>query len=205
MTRILADYEYLAVASNDLALVAHFLDRRTYLHFNFLSVMCFSFIYHAQPQAIVCFVFRCKGGLGLSLPLLRIRLHRGLANAESALLPRGAPHHFLLVAIGDTTAIEVVYGKLDLDLIAREDLDVVHTHLAGNVSKNGMAVFKLYLKHSVWKSFEYGALQFNCIFFSQGSSFKQIGSQTQMEILAKPLCYLQGSITRPPYTVRTGP
>ena len=32
MTRILADNEHLAMASNDFALVAHFLDRRTYLH-----------------------------------------------------------------------------------------------------------------------------------------------------------------------------
>ena len=68
VTRVLADYEYLAVASNDLALVAHFLDRRTYLHFNFLSVMCFSFIYHAQPQAIVCFVSASWGGFGFPLP-----------------------------------------------------------------------------------------------------------------------------------------
>ena len=60
MTRVLADYEYLAVASNDLALVAHFLDRRTYLHFNFLSVMCFSFIYHAQPQAVVFVLAVCR-------------------------------------------------------------------------------------------------------------------------------------------------
>ena len=68
VTRVLADYEYLAMASNDLALVAHFLDRRTYLHFNFLSVMCFSFIYHAQPQAIVCFISASWGGLGFPLP-----------------------------------------------------------------------------------------------------------------------------------------
>ena len=32
MTGVLADNEDLAMASNDLALVAHFLDRRTYLH-----------------------------------------------------------------------------------------------------------------------------------------------------------------------------
>ena len=75
----------------------------------------------------------------------------------------------------------------------------MHTHLAGNMGKDGVTVFKLYLKHSVWKSLEYGALQFNCIFFSQGSSFKQIGSQTQMEILAKHPFSLQGTITRPPY------
>ena len=38
MARILADDEDLAMASDDLALVAHLLDRRTYLHILFLSV-----------------------------------------------------------------------------------------------------------------------------------------------------------------------
>ncbi len=50
MARILADHENLAVASDDLALVAHLLDRRTYLHDSFLSVMRFYSIFHAQPQ-----------------------------------------------------------------------------------------------------------------------------------------------------------
>ena len=60
MARVLADDEHLAMASDDLAFVAHFLDRRTYLHFNFLSVMCFSFIYHAQPQAVVFVLVVCR-------------------------------------------------------------------------------------------------------------------------------------------------
>lgn len=48
MARILADDEDLAMASDDLALVAHFLDRRTYLHITFLSV-CGSF-YTCTPS-----------------------------------------------------------------------------------------------------------------------------------------------------------
>ena len=68
MTGVLANDEDLAMAPNDFALIAHLLDRRTYLHFNFLSVMCFSFIYHAQPQAIVCFVSASWGGFGFPLP-----------------------------------------------------------------------------------------------------------------------------------------
>ena len=39
MTGVLADHEHLAMASNDFALVAHFLDRRTDLHFRLLR-MC---------------------------------------------------------------------------------------------------------------------------------------------------------------------
>lgn len=98
VTRVLADYEYLAMASNDLALVAHFLDRRTYLHFNFLSVMCFSFIYHAQPQAIVCFVSASWGGFGFPFPT-RMRLRRGFANDKSALHP--VRHASLLLTCSD--------------------------------------------------------------------------------------------------------
>ena len=35
----------------------------------------------------------------------------------------------LLIAIGDASAIEIVDRKLDLNLISRKNLDVVHTHL----------------------------------------------------------------------------
>ena len=35
----------------------------------------------------------------------------------------------LLIAIGDTTTVEVIDGKFDLNLVAGKDLDVVHTHL----------------------------------------------------------------------------
>ena len=42
VARILTDDENLAMASDNLALVAHLLDRRTYLHITFLSV-CGSF------------------------------------------------------------------------------------------------------------------------------------------------------------------
>ncbi len=153
MTGILADYENLAMTSDDLALVAHFLDRRTYLHFNFLSVMCSSF-YLPRPAA---------GDSWFS---------------EVA---------FLLVAVGDTATIEVVYGKLYLDFIAREDLDVVHTHLAGNVGQDFVAVFELNLKHCVRKGFNNSSLKFNCILLSQDSSFRQVGSQTQMESLSTPM------------------
>ena len=57
MTRILANYEYLAMTSDNLALVAHFLDRRTYLHFNFLSVNAVLYV-HTQPQAMIGKDFR---------------------------------------------------------------------------------------------------------------------------------------------------
>ena len=102
----------------------------------------------------------------------------GSQTAKAHFTLRGTLACYLLVAISDTTAIEIVYREFNLNLVAREDLDVVHTHLAGNMGKDGVTVFKLYLKHSVWKSLEYGALQFNCIFFSQGSGAMLTGWQS---------------------------
>lgn len=62
----------------------------------------------------------------------------------------------LLETVGNTTTIEVVYRKLNRHLIARQNLDVVHPHLAGNVSEDLMSVFKFHLKHGVWQSLKYG-------------------------------------------------
>ena len=45
MTGVLANDEDLAMAPNDFALIAHLLDRRTYLHNHFLSVNAFSYLY----------------------------------------------------------------------------------------------------------------------------------------------------------------
>lgn len=54
MTRILANYKNLAMTSDNLALVAHFLDRRTYLHNSIPFGKCVPFLYyHAQPQAMI--------------------------------------------------------------------------------------------------------------------------------------------------------
>ena len=51
VARVLADDVNLAVATNDLALVAHLLDRRTYLHESFLSVVLIRTYLLAQPLA----------------------------------------------------------------------------------------------------------------------------------------------------------
>src|SRR5436190_21757671 len=55
----------------------------------------------------------------------------------------------LLVAIGDPTSLEVVRGDLDLDPVAGEDADPVHTHLSGAVSHHLLAVLQHKLAHGV--------------------------------------------------------
>jgi len=54
MAWVLANDEHLAMASDDLALIAHFLDRRTYLHNFFLSVNVPILYIHTQPLVFIC-------------------------------------------------------------------------------------------------------------------------------------------------------
>ena len=51
MAGVLANYENLAMATNDLAFVAHLLYRRTYLHNCFLSVSLLVSAYLSRPAA----------------------------------------------------------------------------------------------------------------------------------------------------------
>lgn len=71
----------------------------------------------------------------------------------------------LLVAVGDSASFEVVWSELYLDAIAREDTDVVHPHLAGDVSQNFVAIFEFNTKHGVWKGLGNGPLQYDRVFF----------------------------------------
>lgn len=68
----------------------------------------------------------------------------------------------LLETVGDATTVEVVDGKLHRHLVARQDLDVVHTHLAGDVGGDFVAVFQLYAKHRVAEGLDDGAVLFDC-------------------------------------------
>jgi hypothetical protein len=66
VARILANHENLAVATNDLALVAHLLYRRTYFHCSYLSVTCLTllFIYHGQPLPMIFSIYPESQTLG---------------------------------------------------------------------------------------------------------------------------------------------
>ena len=150
MARILADDEDLAMASDDLALVAHLLDRGTYLH-----VVSFRYAdrsIRARPAAGDCF--------------LSCNPHAKDPGLRGSVRPIG-PFGELLEAIGDAPAVEVVDRQLHRNSVAGQDLDVVHAHLAGNVGENGVTVLKFHLEHRVGQGFEHRALEFDYIFFSQ--------------------------------------
>lgn len=70
-----------------------------------------------------------------------------------------------LVAIGDTTALEVVRGQLHLDAIARKDADVMHSHLPADVRKHFVTVLELDPEHSVRKRFGNSPFKDDGIFF----------------------------------------
>lgn len=149
MARILANDEDLAMASDDLALVAHLLDRGTYLH-----VVSFRYAdrsIRARPAAGECFL-SCDRAR-------RIRV-----------FTRGRPMQALgglLEAVGDAAAVQVVHRQLHGHAVAGQDLDVVHAHLAGNVGEDGVAILEFHLEHRVGQSFEHRALEFDYIFLSQ--------------------------------------
>ena len=71
----------------------------------------------------------------------------------------------LLVAVRDPTSFEVVWGQLHLDAIARQDPDVVHTHLSGNVREHFVAIFQFDPEHGVGERLDNGPLQYDCVFF----------------------------------------
>ena len=74
----------------------------------------------------------------------------------------------LLVAVGDSTAGEVVRGQLDLHTVTGEDPDVVHPHLPGDVREYLVPVLQLNAEHRVLLRLEHGAFEDDGVFFGLG-------------------------------------
>src|SRR5437764_12978293 len=62
--------------------------------------------------------------------ITRQRSHMGLTDGRTFISSA--------VPVGDPAAIEVVRAELDLDLVAREDADVVLPHLSGDGREHGV-------------------------------------------------------------------
>jgi len=69
---------------------------------------------------------------------------------------------FLFVSKHDAALGEVVRAHLYLHLVAGEDLDVVHAHLAGDVGGDFVSVFQLYAEHGIAQRFHDDAVLFYC-------------------------------------------
>ncbi len=74
----------------------------------------------------------------------------------------------LLVSIGDSTTSEVVRSELYLDLVARKDADVVHSHLSADVRQHLVAVFELDAEHGVRQRLGDRALEHDGVVFRLG-------------------------------------
>ena len=90
----------------------------------------------------------------------------------------------LLETVGDTTAFKVVHGDLYGHAVTGKNLDIVHTHLSGDVSKNGMTIFKLNPKHGVGQGFYNLTLKLNYVVFSQRNPLPRVYSIKRLDILA---------------------
>src|SRR5687768_14812427 len=72
----------------------------------------------------------------------------------------------LLVAVDNSTHGEVVRGELDSNAVTREDSDVVHPHLAADVSQDlKFAFVKLYAETGIGQVLEDYALNFDAFLF----------------------------------------
>src|SRR3954465_3437545 len=70
--------------------------------------------------------------------MTRQRSHMGLTDGRTFMSA---------MPIGDPTAVQVVRAQLHLDLVARQDADVVLSHLPGDGCEHGMAAIDLDPEH----------------------------------------------------------
>ena len=71
----------------------------------------------------------------------------------------------LLVAERDTSFGQVIRAHLHFDTVAGEDLNVVHTHLTGDVSDDERSVLELHAEHSVGQGLYYRSVHFDAVLF----------------------------------------
>ena len=77
----------------------------------------------------------------------------------------------LPVSVGDPTAAEVVRTELDLDLVAREDSDVVLPHLPGDGREHGMSPVELNPEHRARERFDDLAFDLDLLFLGRQIPF----------------------------------
>ncbi len=70
----------------------------------------------------------------------------------------------LFVAVGNTAPLEVVGSQLNLDPITWKGPDVVHPHLAGDMSQYVVAIFQFDTEHGIGQRLQHRALHHNRVF-----------------------------------------
>src|SRR5919204_852991 len=82
--------------------------------------------------------------------------------------------------VGDPAAREVVRGQLHLDLVAREDPDVVLAHLSRDRGEDGMTAVELHPEHRARERLGDLAFDLDLLFF----------------VCHKPFCYVRTKTRR---------
>src|SRR4051794_6506886 len=81
----------------------------------------------------------------------------------------------LLVAVGDSASVEVVWAELDLHLVAGEDADVVAAHLARDVPEDLVVILELHLEHRVGQGLKDLALHLDLLFLAHAAGDSSSG------------------------------
>ena len=77
------------------------------------------------------------------------------------------------VPVGDPTAVEVVGAELDLDLVAREDPDVVLSHLPGDGREHGVSAVDLHPEHRARERLDDLAFNLDLLFLGRQIPFSE--------------------------------
>src|SRR2546423_5631901 len=85
----------------------------------------------------------------ITTPWRRITLHFSQMGFTLGLTFTATPRPCSLVSICDPAPGQVIRSELHLDPIPREDPDVVHPHLSGDVRQHFVAVLELHPEHGV--------------------------------------------------------
>ena len=98
--------------------------------------------------------------------ITRQRSHMGLTDGRTFIVTSPVP-------VGDPAAIEVVGAELDLDLVAREDPDVVLPHLPGDGREHGVAPVELHPEHRARERFDDLAFDLDLLFLGRQIPFSE--------------------------------
>ena len=73
----------------------------------------------------------------------------------------------LLTSPGDPALGQIIGRHLNSYLVTGQDLDIVHSELAGNVCQNRVSTADVDFEHCIWQCIGYDALKFDYVVFCQ--------------------------------------
>ena len=73
----------------------------------------------------------------------------------------------LLASPGDPTLSQIIRRHLNGYFVTGQDLNEIHSELAGNMCQNGVSIADIYLEHSIRQGIDYDALNLDYVVFCQ--------------------------------------